>query len=153
MKFIGSFVALLLVFVAGLASAQTAPAKPDSVKFNLYTDPVGHIYQTVFNVGNEKIVHHRKFFRNFKIFSNFFTGEWKEDITISSPTLVARKFPISGPTTLASGFPDGYEIKSGRWNQFVPPDVPTVVLERYKQYLRIARDLSAGNWPGVFPRW
>lgn len=158
MKFIGRFVALLFVLVAGSALAQTVPSKPDSVQF--YTDPIVHIYETVFNIiGNEKIVYHRE----------YLYGEWEEVIIISSPTLVARKFPFRVPahlvfgfsdgyrikadqTVLVSGFPDGYKIKFGLWNQFVPPDVPTVVPEKYKQYLRIARDLSVGKWPGVFPR-
>ena len=139
MKFIGSFVVLLFVFVACSTSDRTAPT---SVQFNLFNPPASHLYETVFNVGNEMIVHHWEYLR----------GEWKENIAISSSALKARKFPVSDPIILASGFPDAYEIKAGRWNQVEPPHVPTVVPKRYKQYLQTARDLSDGNWPGVLPR-
>lgn len=132
MKFVVNFVTVLLV-ASNMGLAQ-AP-KPTSVEFSYYAD---RFHETVFDIGNEKVVHHWEHLRS----------EWKEDITVSSPNLAARRFPTEDGLT--KGFPDTYEIhRKGEWVQIVPPGVSTTVQERYKEYLKIARNLSAGHWPSV----
>jgi hypothetical protein len=140
MKFVMSFVLLVSLLVAG-ASAQTATIQPTNVEFKFYS--IG-FYTTTFMVGDEKVVH------------NWEVGTpWGESLTISSPTLKARVYPLPGSGTATKGYPDSYvtDQKTGReWHQTEPVGIKAPMPEKYQEYLKLARKLSSDNWPGKFPQ-
>ena len=115
--------------------AQTAEIKPTEVKFKFYNTT--GIFTTTFMVNDEKIVYNLEF-----------SPSQKEMITISSPSLKARSYPIGHDERNATGFPDSYNIADGQWKQS-EPTVSAPVPEKYKEYLRIARRLSLQNWPTI----